>query len=280
MKIRSIILTLVGIVVLAASPAGALAVNSNASDRAATKATRVSTAEQNKIENWKNRGSQEIDRRITHLNKLVVRITEGKRITAEQKTTLTSGIQKEIAALEALKTKIAASTDLTTLRADIKSITDSYKVYLLYMPMANILRASDDIQTVAADLEALVPKLEILIAEMKTTSNANVNANANANSNENLNVKTNGTAVSNANTNTVTTKDITALEAKLVEMKAKIVSAKSQASQAKAAVESLTPEGYPGNKATLQGAHAMIVQGRQDLRTVIADGKAITNAAE
>src|SRR5260370_39951459 len=87
-----------------------------------------------KIVNLKERAGKEIDRRVASLMKLIDRVNAIKRLSTTQKSTFTAEIQVQITNLNNLKAKIAADTDLPTLRIDVQSIVQSYTIYALFMP--------------------------------------------------------------------------------------------------------------------------------------------------
>ncbi len=107
----------------------------------------------------KKKADREIDRRTEALKQLVERITKAKKLSDSQKSSLTSQVEAEISSLAALKVKIEADTDVDTLRADVKSIVASYRVYALFMPMMNIIAAADKIMETADNLDALANKV-------------------------------------------------------------------------------------------------------------------------
>lgn len=203
-------------------------------------AINTQTTQDQKIANLKARASQEIDRRITAMNNAITRITNAKRISANDKSALITQIQTQIATLTSLKTKINADTDLATLRTDVQSIVTSYRIFVLFLPKTHILAAADSMLTTADQAATLAAKLQ---SRITTAQNAG--------------------------------KDVTALTTALTDMQTKIADAKTQANNAIAAVTPLTPDGYPDNKATLQSARGMLLVGRQDLTGARQDAKTI-----
>lgn len=105
----------------------------------------------------RDRADQEIMKRITALNGLINRINAMKKLTASQKSSLTSQLNTEIANLQTLKAKIDGDTDLQTLTADKKSVVDSFRVYALFMPKISILAYADRILDIVNDLKAKNP---------------------------------------------------------------------------------------------------------------------------
>jgi hypothetical protein len=108
----------------------------------------------------KARATTEITRRVTALNGLITKISAMVRLTADQKTTFTSGIQSQITSLNALETKINADTDLPTLRTDVQSIVSAYRIFALYMPQVNIMSNADRALAIVAELNQLETLLQ------------------------------------------------------------------------------------------------------------------------
>jgi hypothetical protein len=193
-----------------------------------------------KTDNFKQRASNEITRRITSLTNIINKISAIKRLTQSQKDSLTNGIQAEIASLTTLSTKIQTNTDLATLRTDVKSIVTSYRIYLLYLPQTQIIIAADKLLTTADTLTELAAKLQSRLTEAKGKG-----------------------------------EDVASLETALVDMQAKITDAKTQANAAINAVAILKPTDYPGNKPELQKARALLQTAHKDLITARQDAQKI-----
>ena len=196
--------------------------------------TRIATA--------KERANEEIDRRVAALSSLNTRVQAMVRLSAEQKSSIEKFIQDQETVMSSLKVKIAADTDIDTLKADIKSITQSYRIFILIMPQARITIASDKILTVADKLTAFEVKLAARIADNKARG-----------------------------------QDVSAFEALDTDMKAKIADAKTQATVAVAGVVTLTPDNgdtskAAANKQALQDSRSKIKAGLQALADARKDG--------
>ncbi|MFH1246238.1 MAG: hypothetical protein V1489_00490 [Candidatus Liptonbacteria bacterium] len=196
--------------------------------------------------NLKNRADREIARRITSLNVLRTRIQAMQKLSASQKSGLAASIQSQIDELNALKSKIDADTDLTTLQNDVKSITASYRTYMLVMPQITVIAAADRALATADTLAALSTKLETRIND---TNNAG--------------------------------KDVSSLRITLADLNAKIADARTQANAAISAVQNLTPDqGDQGkaqaNASALKDARAKVRAAREDLVTARKDAGNIT----
>ncbi len=123
----------------------------------------VSAATAKKMEKAKERAGQEIDRRISTLNDLNARIQDMQKITSDFKKTLNLTIQAQISAFSALKAKIVANTDEATLKSDVQSITQSYRVYALVFQQVRISAAADRIVTLTTMMTTLGSKLQARI---------------------------------------------------------------------------------------------------------------------
>lgn len=110
------------------------------------------------------KADKEIDRRIAALNELQTRVDAMQRVTANFKQTLSTNIGNQITGLTQLKTKIDADTDAATLKTDIKTVTDSYRVYMLVLPQARIAASADREVTLITMMNQLGGKLQARVA--------------------------------------------------------------------------------------------------------------------
>ena len=200
------------------------------------KAARQAQAEQLR----KERADQEIDRRIAALNELITRISGMKKLSDANKSSFVNQVQSEITNLTNLKSKIDADTDPQTLKTDKQSIIQSYRIFALFIPKIRILAAADRMDVTADKLSDLAQKLQGRIAQAQSDG-----------------------------------KDVSSLQTALGNMQNKIADAKTQYQNAKNLVISLTPDGYPGNKTSLQSAQSMIKTGAQDLKSALQDARTI-----
>lgn len=113
----------------------------------------------------KTNAQKEINRRLENLNKLITKINNISKISSSQKEKLLTQVTTEINKLEELKTKIEAETDATALQEEKKSITESYRIYALFIPKIEIIAHADKIITIAEAMsgkttdEALLAKI-------------------------------------------------------------------------------------------------------------------------
>lgn len=202
--------------------------------------TKVAAGQDAALSRLKTRADNEIARRVNALTKLMARINDIKRLTSDQKTTLTTEVQDQINALNTLKTKIDADTDIATLRTDVQSIVKSYRTYALFIPKTYIIVHANRLLDIVDALTTIQGKLQTRIDEAKAAGN-----------------------------------DTTAMQNLIADMTTKLADAKTQATNAINAVLPLTPDGYPGNKATLQSARTMLVTARQDIQAAHKDEQQI-----
>lgn len=210
--------------------------------KTATIKTAVTQAQNQQLENLRTRGINEINRRLTSLDKLTTIVDNMKRLSASQKSDLKAQIQSQINDLTVLKTKIQGDTDLTTLRADVKSIVNSYRIFLLYIPKIHLLAGADAMLNLSDKLTSLAAKLAVRIAQAKSQG-----------------------------------QDTTTIEQTLADMNAKIADALKQYQSIESTIMPLVPQDYPNNKSTLQQGRVMLQTGRQDLVTARNDAQSIIN---
>jgi len=201
-----------------------------------------------RIEKAKDRAKEEIARRVAALGDLGDKVGGMAKVTADVKTSISGTVQTQVSALSALQAKIEADTDIDTLKTDIKSITQSYRIFMLVLPQGRITTAADHVQVTAETLAALAGKLSTRITEAQGTG-----------------------------------KDVTAATALLTDMNAKIASAKAQADAAVSLTASLKPDNgdkaaMDANKAALKDAQAKLKIAREDLKAARKDAGDIVKA--
>ncbi|MBM3261294.1 hypothetical protein FJY93_02645 [Candidatus Kaiserbacteria bacterium] len=225
----------------AALPAFAIEVNRGAPTVAAKASTTVKAKTSDKalarIEKGKERAKEEIARRIAALGALAEKVQAMARVSDDMKASISGTVQSQITMLLSLQAKIEADTDLDTLKADIKSITESYRIFMLVLPQGRIATAADSLQITAASLTTLAGKLETRIAEAQAKGG-----------------------------------DTAALSASLADMKTKIDSAKASAEAAIALTATLKPDNgdkaiADANKKALKDAQAKLKAAREDIKS-------------
>ena len=205
-----------------------------------TPGARAAARDQASITRLKTRADTEITRRVAGLTELLTKINAMKRLTADQKTTFANGMNGQITSLNTLKAKIDADTDLATLRTDVQSIVKAYRIFALYMPQVNIMAHADRMLALIDEMNAISVKLQTRIDAVKVAG-----------------------------------KDITSMMTFMTDRASKLTDATTQANNAIAAVVSLTPDGYPGNRTAMQSAQKMLQTARQDVGAAEKDATQI-----
>lgn len=228
-----------------------LAVSKTATSSSLTKnpAVKIQKLAQ-KEEGQKKNASKEIDRRIESLNKLIVRIQEMKKLSDADKTALINQANEQIIALEALKVKIDSDTDPATLKTDRQSITNQYRIYMLFIPKIQILASADRIIEICDDTSVLITKFQDRFTQAALNG-----------------------------------KDVTVMQTTLKNIQAKMADAKLQAQSAQSLVIQLVPDNGDANIAksnnkALQDARAKLVLAKKDItdaqKDILTIRKALT----
>lgn len=205
-----------------------------------------------KLQAAKDKAYKEIDRRIQALNDLSTRIAAMQRVTANFKQALATDVQNQVTGLTQLKVKIEADADVETLKADVKTITESYRVFMLVVPRARIATAADREVTLITMMNQLGAKLQARISAAQSAGS-----------------------------------DVTALMTALTDMSTKLKDANSKAQAAVSVSATLTPDEGDKTKAAqnaaalkaartdIQGAHKDLIAARKDAETIIKGLRAL-----
>lgn len=166
-------LTILG-VILTQNIVPAFAVNSlggqqliNGTNRLQNQASAAAGKQQADLKGIIQKADALITNRLNSLNKLLSRVQSDTRLSASEKSSLTTDIQTDINGLTALKAKIDADTDATTARTEAKIIFTNYYVYAVFEPKIRILIIINNLQTVTANIQTLVPQIQNLINTFK-----------------------------------------------------------------------------------------------------------------
>jgi hypothetical protein len=198
------------------------------------------------------RADREIARRIDALTSLRARVNAMARISANDKSSLSSTIDAQINAMTALRSEIAndaSSTNATSsLKTDIQSITKSYRIYALVLPQGSIEAAADRVLNVATMLTTLTTELQTRITAAQSAGH-----------------------------------DMSTSVSAIADMNAKIADAKLQANAAVSAIANLKPDNgdqtiKTSNTAVLKDARAKVRAGQQDLVAARKDAGTIVKA--
>ena len=186
--------------------------------------------------------SARIDLRLAALSKDTAAITAAKHLTDADKSTLTSLISTDTAAMNSLKTKVAGETTAAGVKADATSMVDDYRIFILVGPKVRLTIAGDAEQAAITKLQAVHDKLAGLVAKAKAAG-----------------------------------KDTTAAEQDLADMAAAITKAQGSLSGQVAAVQAIQPgPDGTGIRAKVATVRAGIGTTRASLKTAVADAKKVT----
>lgn len=219
-----------------------------AQDTAVTVSATANANLEARIVTAKERANQEITRRINQLNEMNTKVQAMKHVSATQKSTISATVQAEIASLTTLQAKIAADTDLATVRADIQALHQEYRIFALVIPQSRIMVAADRVLTTVPTYTTFATTLQTAITQAQSNGN-----------------------------------DVTAVTASLAEMNAKIANATAQAQAAITAVAALVPDQgnetvRASNTAALKAASANIKTAVKDLQTARQNAASIAAA--
>jgi len=176
----------------------------------------------------RDRGDKEVDRRIAALNDLNTRIQQMQRVSDAFKQSISATIAANITNLTALKAKIDADTDSATLKADLKSITEAYRIHVLIMPQGRIAAAADRVAVIVNMMGTLGSKLQARVQAAGQAGN-----------------------------------DVTTVNALLIDMSAKLTDAQTKAQAAITVSATLQPDG--GDKTKMDANNAALKEARADL---------------
>lgn len=150
-----------GIFLIGVSPAFARNNVENQASRAAAK-------QENNLDNLKKRADKMINNRVNELNRLLSRIQADKKLSADEKVSLSANVTATINELMRLKAKIDAGNDLATARLDAKQVITNFKINAIFVPKIRLLIIIDNLQALAAKVAPLVPKLQNKINDLKS----------------------------------------------------------------------------------------------------------------
>lgn len=195
-------------------------------------------------------GDCEINRRFVTLDGLTYLVNHSDVLTAEHKTDLITGnsinpasFVAEKSGLTALKATIDADTTVAALRTNIGKIAPDYRVYLLVVPKTHITAAADGAAKASARFVPLASELQNLINQAKAGG-----------------------------------KDVTAAQAALDDLNAKVAQANGLIAPVVGSIMSLSPADWNNGiagpalksaRVTIHSARALLRDARQDAHKVI-----------
>ncbi|MBY0473179.1 hypothetical protein K2Q00_02755 [Patescibacteria group bacterium] len=185
----------------------------------------------------KDKAHQELQRRVDALTSINARVQAMQQVTPSFKQSLANAVQTQTSAFQALDSKIQADTDEATLKADIQSITQSYRVYALVLPQIRIAAAADRAVAISTMMQTLGNKLA---ARVQAATDAGA--------------------------------DTKALQTALNDLATKITNANTQAQASVSSTASLAPD--TGDSTQMAANTAALKAARTNLKTVETDLKA------
>ena len=214
---------------MAILPASALATTKAASPSTA------STADQAKIQVIINRGNSEIIRRLNTLNTLSAKINATTKLSAGDKSSLSTEVSSEIGNLTSLRAKLDADTDLPTAKTDAQSIINDYRVYALVVPKVDLVKTADDQQVAEGNLTTLAGKLQSRLTSAQGSG-----------------------------------KTVTGPQRTLADLNSEVAGAEAISSNIETTVIGLQPSDYNTNPKVLSGDRDQLKTAQGDIQTMLA----------
>jgi hypothetical protein len=207
--------------------------------------------ETKKIERVKTAADKQLDQRIESLNKLKERVAILKNVNDTDKATINTVIGNVISDLNELRNVIDTATSTEVVKSARETITKNYRVYVLVMPQLSIIASADRMITMVSMLNIVSSKLESRLMQVATSS----------------------TEITSANLATA--------NKALVDLKAKILQAQTDAQAAVALVAPLVPDQgdktvAEANLKVMKEARAKIKSAQTNLVTAKKDAETIT----
>ena len=213
------------------------------SNTARTRPTRdPAAAEGRPVDTVKARCLQQIDRRQTALSAAKARLENAKFLTDAHQSALDANIESTASGLSSLANTIQGDTSMDQLKADCKKIVEDYRVYVLVIPRARLVRASDAELGASSKLTNVAGRLQSAIDKAKSQN-----------------------------------KDTTQAEADLAKMNAAIATITPNASGVFSAVINLTPADYNANHDVLDSSRSNVRTAAKGVHDAVAAGRATRN---
>lgn len=136
--------------------------------RAENQASRAAAKQENNLDNLKKRADKMIENRINELTRLLSRIQADKKLSSDEKASLSANITTTINELRSLKAKIDGDSDLDSARLDARQIVTNFKINAIFVPKIRLIIMIDNLQALSAKIALLVPKIQDKINELKS----------------------------------------------------------------------------------------------------------------
>ena len=197
------------------------------------------------VANFQAVGYCEIDRRLTTLDRLRALVGEAGVLSDAHKSTLNGILDGATTGLTALRGQMAADTTVSALRTDIRKIFTDYRVYALDARQVRLVRGDDRVGTAADRLDDAQSRLVAAIDQAQSNG-----------------------------------KDVTLARQHLDAMTAAITKARAEVAGDADAILAQAPAAWNAGtaKPVLDAARASLAAARTDLRTAVAEARAVLAA--
>lgn len=203
--------------------------------RAATTASvRTKKSDADKLAVIIKRSDDAITKRIDDLNALNTRVQGLKNVSDTEKQSISASVQANISGLTSLKAKIDADTDASTAMTDAKSITGSYRIYMLVVPQGHIAAAADRVATIVNMMTSLQVKVQARLDAEKAAG-----------------------------------KDVSVAQGQMAVLTAAVADAGAKGQSAQGSVANLKPD--QGDKTVQASNTAALKSARADIKTATGD---------
>jgi hypothetical protein len=106
-----------------------------------------------------------IDGRLETLHALQLAVNDDSRLTASDRSALSTLISGDISGLTSLRGKVGGESTVSAVRADETTMVDQYRVYLLVVPKVHLTNAFDIESAVDSTLQKVHDELAARLAE-------------------------------------------------------------------------------------------------------------------
>lgn len=125
-----------------------------------TKSATATTAVNDRLSKLQTKALSEIDRRIAVYNGLLPRLSELTMISTTDKNALIAEATQAISDLTVLKSQVSSATDITSLKAVVKTLSDGYKTFGFMYPRMHLILTADKQLVRIGSLMELVAKIQ------------------------------------------------------------------------------------------------------------------------
>jgi len=119
----------------------------------------------NRLSRLKQRGDQEMGRRLDALNKAIAALNSASHLNAASRDKLNNELGNEVTNLTALRMKLQGETTAAAAAADVSNMFTEYRVYALMLPKARLVRTADAQIAVEQKLADIHTKLQKRISQ-------------------------------------------------------------------------------------------------------------------